>query len=81
MSVILFLVTGLVAGWVAANLIKGQGFGLLGNLVVGVIGAMLGGYLFRVAGIESVGLLGSFLTAVVGAVVLLFLVGMVRRSR
>jgi uncharacterized membrane protein YeaQ/YmgE (transglycosylase-associated protein family) len=52
---------------------KGHSFGLFGNLVVGVIGAFLGGFLFRLVGLLTVGLLGSLISATVGAVVLLFI--------
>ena len=52
---------------------KGQSFGLLGNLVIGVIGAVLGGLLFRLVGFAAIGLIGSLITATVGAIVLLFI--------
>ena len=81
MSVLWFLVVGLVAGWLAGMLVKGGGFGLIGDLVVGVIGAFLGGWLFSTLGASAGGgLLGSIAVATVGAIVLLFLVRLVKRA-
>jgi len=80
MNVVWFLLIGAVAGWLAGLLTKGRSFGLIGNIVVGVIGAVLGGYLFRFVGVSAGGgLLGSLITALVGAVVLLFVVGLITR--
>ncbi|QLA15735.1 GlsB/YeaQ/YmgE family stress response membrane protein [Desulfolutivibrio sulfoxidireducens] len=74
-----FLLVGLIAGWLAGSLVKGGGFGLVGDLCVGVLGAVLGGYLFGSAGIGVGGLLGSILVATLGAVILLVLLRVVRR--
>jgi uncharacterized membrane protein YeaQ/YmgE (transglycosylase-associated protein family) len=79
-SLIIFLVIGAVAGWLAGLFMRGGGFGLLGNIVVGVIGALIGGFLFGLLGIAAGGLLGSLIMAVVGAVVLLFVVGLIKRA-
>jgi uncharacterized membrane protein YeaQ/YmgE (transglycosylase-associated protein family) len=75
-----FLVIGLVAGWLAGQIMKGRGFGLAGNLVVGIIGAMLGGVLFPFMGLSSHGTLGELVTATVGAVVLLWIVGYLKKA-
>jgi uncharacterized membrane protein YeaQ/YmgE (transglycosylase-associated protein family) len=81
MSVLLFLVVGIVAGWLAGVLVKGGGFGLIGDLIVGVIGAFLGGFLFNTFGASAGGgLLGSIIVATVGAVVLLFILRLVKRA-
>ena len=81
MSFLWFLVVGLVAGWLAGVLVKGGGFGVIGDLVVGVIGAFLGGWLFSALGASTGGgLLGSIIVATVGAVVLLFIVRLVKRA-
>lgn len=78
---LIFLVIGGVAGWLAGMLFKGGGFGLIGNLVVGVLGALLGGWLFRLLKISVGGeWVGPIVTATVGAVVLLALIGLVKRS-
>lgn len=73
MNFIWFILIGLAAGWLAGQLVKGGGFGLLGDIIVGVIGALLGGFLFSALGLSSGGgLLGSLIVATIGAVVLLF---------
>ena len=81
MSLLWFLVVGLVAGWLAGVLVKGGGFGVIGDLVVGVIGAFLGGWLFSTLGASAGGgLLGSIIVATIGAVVLLFIVRLIKRA-
>jgi len=81
MSLVWFLLIGGVAGFLAGKIMKGKGFGVIGNIVVGVIGAVLGGFLFGVLGVSSGdGLLGSLVTATVGAIVLLFLVGLYKKK-
>ncbi len=72
-DLIYFLLIGVAAGWLAGKFMKGHSFGLVGNLIVGVIGAVLGGFLFRLVGLAATGLIGSLICATVGAVVLLFL--------
>lgn len=80
MDIVLFLLIGLLAGWLAGKIMKGRGFGLVGNLIVGVIGALLGGFLFRILGMTTTSILGSLITAIVGAIVLLFIVGQVKKA-
>jgi uncharacterized membrane protein YeaQ/YmgE (transglycosylase-associated protein family) len=79
-ALVIFLAIGAVAGWLAGTLMKGGGFGLLGNIIVGVIGALVGGLLFGFLGITATGLIGSIVTATVGAVLLLFLVGLMKKG-
>jgi uncharacterized membrane protein YeaQ/YmgE (transglycosylase-associated protein family) len=75
MELLWFLVIGAIAGWLAGQFMKGRGFGLLGDIIVGVIGAFIGGYLFGALGVSlGGGLIGSLIVAFVGAVLLLFLV-------
>jgi uncharacterized membrane protein YeaQ/YmgE (transglycosylase-associated protein family) len=80
MGFILFLIIGGVAGWLAGLIMKGRGFGILGNIIVGVIGGLLGGFLFGLFGVSSGSLLGALGMALVGAVVLLFIVGLIKKS-
>ncbi len=75
-----FIVIGILAGWLAGQITRGSGFGLLGDLIVGVLGSLLGGFLFGLLGIGTYGLIARLLMAVVGAVVLLFLIRLVRRA-
>lgn len=79
-SLLIFLAIGAVAGWLAGMLMKGGGFGLLGDIVVGVIGAFVGGWLFGVLGVAAGGLIGSIVTATVGAIVLLFLIRLIKKA-
>jgi len=79
MHILWFLLIGLLAGFLAGLIMRGRGFGLGGNLVIGVIGALIGGYLFRWIGIDVYGTLGTLLMAMVGAMVLLFIIGLFKR--
>jgi len=80
-NLIWFLIIGAIAGWLAGQFMKGRGFGLLGDIIVGIIGAVLGGWLFGVLGISAGGgLAGSLIVAFIGAVVLLFLVRLIKRA-
>ena len=80
MDLLIFLVTGAIAGWLAGTIMKGRGFGLLGNIIVGVIGAFIGGLLFNLVGISVGGMIGSLVMAVAGAVVLLWVVGLIKKE-
>ncbi len=76
------IIVGAVSGWLAGVLRSGYGFGLLGNIVIGILGAFVGSWLFRQMGVSAGGgLLGHIVTAVIGALVLLFLIGLVRQSK
>lgn len=80
-NLIYVLVLGAVAGWLAGQIMRGGGLGLIGNIIVGVIGAFLGSWLFGVLNISAgSGLLGQLITSTVGAAVLLFLSSLIRRS-
>jgi len=80
MNIILFLLIGIAAGWLAGQIMKGKGFGLVGNLIVGVVGALLGGYIFGALGVSAYGLIGSLISALVGAIILLWIIGMVKKK-
>jgi uncharacterized membrane protein YeaQ/YmgE (transglycosylase-associated protein family) len=80
-SLILFLIVGAVAGWLAGIIVKGYGFGLLGNMVVGIIGSFFGGLLlahFHV--VRTGGVAGGLIGATLGAVILLLLIRLLRRT-
>ncbi|KJV33581.1 transglycosylase [Aquitalea magnusonii] len=74
-----FLIVGVVAGWLAGLLIKGEGFGLLGDMLIGIIGAYIGGYLFGVLGLSVHGMLGHIIMATAGASALLLVVRLLKR--
>jgi len=73
LDLVYFLLIGLIAGWLAGKIMKGRNLDLLTSLGVGVIGAVLGGFLSRLVGLASIGLLGNLIAATAGSVVLLFL--------
>jgi uncharacterized membrane protein YeaQ/YmgE (transglycosylase-associated protein family) len=82
-SILILIVVGVVAGWLAGSIVRGYGFGLVGNLIVGVVGAFLATWLLPKIGVViPVGnaIIGSIIYATIGAVVLLLLVGLVRRG-
>lgn len=79
MNFLYFLLIGAISGWLAGQLWKGSGFGLLGNIVVGIIGGFVGGWLAGHFGIGGGGLLWQILIAAGGAWVLLFLISLIKR--
>ncbi len=80
MSLLTWLIVGLVAGVLASMLMGGTGYGLVGDIVIGIVGAFVGGWLFSALGVASplAGLAGTIFVAFIGAVVLLFVLRMVR---
>lgn len=79
-TLIVWALIGLIAGWLAGEITKGRSFGLLGNIVIGIIGAILGGVLLEtLLGIDPAGFLGEVVQALIGALVLLALLSAVRR--
>jgi len=80
-SLIVWLVIGAIAGFLAGLIVTGYGFGTVGNIVVGILGAFVGGALLPRLGLfTSGGIVGEIISATIGAVLLLFLIGLVRRS-
>ena len=76
-----FILIGLAAGWIAGQFLKGGRFGIVGDIVVGVIGAVIGGFLFRVIGLSAgAGLLGNLTAATIGAIFLLFVMRQFRQA-
>ena len=76
-----FILIGLVAGWLAGQLVKGGGFGVIGDIAVGILGAVFGGWLFGALGLyPGGGLLPALLVATVGAIVLVVILRMITRS-
>jgi uncharacterized membrane protein YeaQ/YmgE (transglycosylase-associated protein family) len=79
-ELLIMLAIGALAGWLAGTLVKGGGFGLIGNIVVGIIGAVIGAYIFDFLGIATEGLVGSIITSTAGAVILIFIVRTIKRA-
>jgi len=80
MNFILFLIIGAIAGWIAGRVMKGRGFGFIGNLIVGIIGAFIGGFVFGLLGIATYGLIGALISSLAGAIILLWIIGIVKKS-
>ena len=79
-SIIIMLIVGAIAGWLAGLIVQGFGFGLIWNIVIGIVGAFIGVWLLRQLGfIPFSGFVGSIVNAVIGAVVLLVIVGFIKR--
>jgi uncharacterized membrane protein YeaQ/YmgE (transglycosylase-associated protein family) len=80
-SLLIILLVGAVAGWLAGLIVKGYGYGLLGNIVVGIVGAFVAGLLFPRLGVSiGSGIAGSIVHATIGAVILLFLIRLIKRA-
>ena len=80
-SLIVFLLIGAIAGWLAGLIVKGFGFGLIGNIVVGIVGAFIAGWLLPKLGINiGTGIVAAIINAVIGAVILLVVVKLVKRA-
>jgi uncharacterized membrane protein YeaQ/YmgE (transglycosylase-associated protein family) len=77
---ILFILIGLVAGWLASRIMGAGGYGVVGDIILGVIGAVLGGWLFGFLGLGAGGLIGSLIVATLGAIVLIALLRLIRRA-
>ena len=81
MSIIAALVIGAIAGWLAGLIVRGAGFGLIGNIVIGILGALVAGWLLPQLHIElASGTLGAILNSTIGAVIILVILSLVRRA-
>ena len=79
-SIVVWLIVGAIAGWLAGLIVKGYGFGLIGNIVVGIVGAFIAGWLLPRLGIViGMGFVAAIINAVIGAVILLVIIGLVKR--
>lgn len=76
---IIFILVGAVSGWLAGVITGGRGFGLIGNIIVGVIGSFVGSYLFKALGIHMDGMQGLVITSVSGASLLLLIASFFKR--
>ncbi len=80
MNLLIFLLIGALAGWLAGVVVKGRGFGVLVNIIVGVLGAFFGGWLLPRLGVSFGGDMGLFITAFLGAVILLAIISLIKRA-
>jgi uncharacterized membrane protein YeaQ/YmgE (transglycosylase-associated protein family) len=80
-TIIIILAIGAVAGWIAGLVFKGEGFGLIGNIIIGILGGIIGGWLMPKLGIHiSSGIGGSILIAALGALALLLVVNVLKKA-
>ena len=73
-------IVGLIAGFLAGKVMKGGGFGVIMDIVIGIIGALIGGWVFGLRGLSAGGLIGSIIVAFVGACILLWLVRLIKKA-
>jgi uncharacterized membrane protein YeaQ/YmgE (transglycosylase-associated protein family) len=80
MGFIVWLIVGGIAGWLAGLVVRGYGFGIIGNIIVGIVGAFIAGWLLPRLGIViGGGTLGEVINAIIGAIILLLIIGLIRR--
>lgn len=80
-GIIAWIIIGAIAGWIAGAFVKGGGYGLIGDIIVGIVGGFIGGWLAGILGINiGGGLIASIITAVIGAIILLFIIRLIRRA-
>ncbi len=79
-GIIIWLVIGAIAGWLAGQVVKGGGFGLVGDIIVGIIGSVLGGWLFGTYVVGTGGILGAIIASTIGAIILLFILRLIKRA-
>ncbi|MER8374126.1 GlsB/YeaQ/YmgE family stress response membrane protein [Mesorhizobium sp. M1338] len=80
-SLLVFIIIGAIAGWLAGLIVSGFGFGLIGNIIVGIVGAFIAGWLFPRLGFSiGGGILASIIHATIGAIILLVLVKVLKRA-
>ncbi len=80
MHFLYFLLIGLFAGWIAGLILKGKGFGIIGDLIIGCIGSFFGGFLFSLLNIPVGGTLGQLVCATIGAIAFIYLVRFLRNN-
>ncbi|AZO52927.1 MULTISPECIES: GlsB/YeaQ/YmgE family stress response membrane protein [Mesorhizobium] len=80
-SLLVFIIIGAIAGWLAGLIVSGFGFGLIGNIIVGIVGAFIAGWLFPRIGFSiGGGIIASIIHATIGAIILLVLVKVLKRA-
>ncbi len=80
MGIIVWLIVGGIAGWLAGLIVKGAGFGLIANIVIGIVGAVVAGWLLPQLGVQlGAGLIGQIIDAAIGGVIVLVILSFIRR--
>lgn len=81
MGIIAWIIVGAIAGWLAGLIVKGAGFGLLGNIVIGIVGAIVAGWLLPQLGVRlGAGWIGEIINAAIGGVIVLVILSLIRRA-
>ena len=81
MGIIAWIIVGAIAGWLAGLVVRGFGFGILGNIVVGIVAAIVAGWLLPQLGVRlGAGMVGEIINAMIGAVIVLVVIGLLRRA-
>jgi uncharacterized membrane protein YeaQ/YmgE (transglycosylase-associated protein family) len=81
MGIVAFLLVGLISGWLAGKIVEGHGFGTVGDIVVGIVGAFIGGFLSNSIIGDTYGFWGAVVMSTIGAIILLVIVNLFTRSR
>ncbi|HET8940848.1 MAG TPA: GlsB/YeaQ/YmgE family stress response membrane protein [Rudaea sp.] len=79
-AIIIFLIVGGIAGWLAGLVVRGRGLGIVGNIVVGIVGAFISGWLLPGLNLGLTGIIGSIIYAAIGAIILLVIIMLIRRT-
>ena len=79
MNILIWIISGIIAGWIAGLLVRGRGFGLIGDLIIGLLGGLIGGWLAGLMGIQASSWITQILVAALGGVVLVAIIRLVRR--
>jgi len=80
MHILVWIISGIIAGWLTGLVVRGEGFGLVGDLIIGLLGGLIGGWLFGLLGIATTSWVGEIVAAVVGGVVLVAVIRALRRA-
>lgn len=79
MSILIWIISGIIAGWLTGLIMKGRGFGIIGDLIVGLVGGLIGGYVFSLLGLRAGGWIGEIVVAVVGGIIFVAILRALRR--
>lgn len=79
-GLIWWIIIGLIAGWAAGKIMKGRGFGMIGDILLGMVGGIVGGWVVGLLGIGGGGLIWSILVSILGAVILIWLARMIKKA-
>jgi uncharacterized membrane protein YeaQ/YmgE (transglycosylase-associated protein family) len=80
MGFLTWIIVGLIAGWLAGQVMKGGGYGILVDIILGILGGILGGWVFGLLGLHAGGLIGSIVVSFVGAVILVWITRLVKKK-